>query len=276
MTANSTIPLAIVVPTLNAGAYLATCLTALAPAVRMGASVTVVDGGSTDGTIDIAQSHGIRVAAAAGSMYAALNAGFRGTSEPWLTWINADDVLFCDLLPLRLAAAAKADIAYGRVDFLDPLGRFVHSWLSASPGALSPLYRNGYSPLLQQGTLFRRSVFEHLGGFDDRYRYVGDADFWWRAVEAGFIFARSRHPPVAAFRMHHGQLSAKNEIAMKHEHADMVARHGGRWRPASLAPLALWRLENLGAYGMRLLRRVQLDGTMRLAPSYDIPVYERQ
>jgi len=275
MTSTVRLPLAIVVPTLNAEAHLATSLAALKPAIRLGASVTIVDGGSTDRTTAIAHEHGIRVLAAAGSMYAALNAGFRAASEPWLTWINADDVLFCDHLEQRLAVAGSADITYGRVDFIDSQGRFIHSWLSAPPKFLSPLYRSGYSPLLQQGTLFRRAVFERLGGFDERYRFVGDADFWWRAVEAGFHFARSRHPPVAEFRIHPAQLSSAHALEMNHEHASMVAEHGGRWRPSALGPLAVWRLENVGAYSMRLLRRAQLDGAIRLAPSYDIPRYDR-
>jgi len=275
MTTATGLPLAIVIPTLNASAHLAASLAALEPAIRLGASVTIVDGGSTDRTIAIAHEHGVSVIAAEGSMYAALNAGFHATAEPWLTWINADDVLFCDHLERRLAAAERADISYGRVDFIDSQGRFIHSWLSARPKSLRPLYRSGYSPLLQQGTLFRRTVFERLGGFDDHYRFVGDADFWWRAVEAGFHFARSRHPPVAAFRIHPAQLSSAHALEMDHEHACMVAAHGGRWRPSALGPLALWRLENVGAYGMRLLRRAQLDGAVRLAPSYEIPRYGR-
>ena len=143
------------------------------------------------------------------------------------------------------------------------------------PGTLKSLYRSGYSPLLQQGTLFRRAVFDRLDGFDDSYRFVGDADFWWRAAEAGFAFQRSRHPPVAAFRIHPRQLSAAHTLEMSAEHARMVHAHGGQWRSSSLASLALWRTENLGAYCMRFLRRSQLDGVAKLAPSYDIPLNQR-
>jgi glycosyltransferase involved in cell wall biosynthesis len=274
MTGPDRLPLAIVIPTLNACAYLRSCLATLELARRLGATVIVVDGGSSDDTVAIAREHGVQVVTAAGSMYAALNAGFHVTEEPWLTWINADDILFCDQLPSRLRATRDADVSYGRVDFIDTQGRFIHSWLSAAPRALGRLYQSGYSPLLQQGTLFRRKVFERLGGFNESYRFVGDADFWWRAVTAGFVFTRSHHPPVAAFRIHSGQLSATYAGEMNQEHWRMVAGNGGRCRAFSLAALALWRLENLGAYGIRFLRRSQLDGTMYSAASYDIPRYD--
>ena len=275
MTALDRLPLAIVVPTLNAGAYLRSTLTAIKPAIRAGAQVVIVDGGSTDETLEIAREHGIDALATAGFMYAALNAGFRATDRPWLTWINADDILFCDQLASRLGTARNADISYGRVDFIDTEGRFIHSWLSAAPEALGGLYRSGYSPLLQQGTLFRRSAFDRLGGFADTYRFVGDADFWWRAIDAGCAFVRSTHPPVAAFRIHPDQLSAAHAREMSQEHRRMVKDHCGHWRISSMASLALWRLENLGAYGMRCLRRSQLDGALRLASSYDVPCHDR-
>jgi glycosyltransferase involved in cell wall biosynthesis len=274
VTASGSLPLAVIVPTLNAEAHLKATLAALGPAIRLGASVVVVDGGSTDETTNIARDHGIRLLTSPGSMYAALNVGFRSTDEPWLTWINADDLIFCDLLQSRIAAAGAADITYGRVDFIDSQGRFIHSWLSAPPRALGALYRSGYSPILQQGTLFRRSTFDRLNGFDERYRFVGDADFWWRASEAGLAFSRSNHPPVAAFRIHAAQLSTAHAREMRAEHRRMVAAHTGRWRPSVVGPLFRWRLENLGAYGMRWLRSVQLAGKARLASSYDVPRYE--
>jgi len=261
----------IVVPTLNAAVTLRATLLSLRAAVTEGAEILLVDGGSTDDTVAIAESEGVAVVSTAGNMYAAVNAGFRRVRGEWLTWINADDLLYADRLGPRVRSAAGADVLYGPVDFIDPAGRFVHAWTSAAATDLLPLYRAGYSPLLQQGTLFRRSVFERMHGFDESYRFVADADFWWRALEAGVVFRRATHPPVGAFRLHAGQLSQRFAREMRAEHDRMVAGHGGRRRTLR-SWLGLLRLRgvNLSSYAIRFLRRGVLEGWPRMPGSYDV------
>lgn len=261
----------IVVPALNAAAMLRATLLSLRAAVAAGAEVLLVDGGSTDDTVAIAESEGVAVATAAGNMYAAINAGLRRVGGDWLTWINADDLLYADRLTGRIRSAGAADVLYGPVDFIDPAGRFVHTWTSAAAADLLPLYRAGYSPLLQQGTLFRRAVFDRLHGFDESYRFVADADFWWRALEAGVVFQRATHPPVGAFRLHAGQMSQRFACEMQAEHNRMVAGHGGRRRTLR-SWLGLLRLRgvNLSSYAIRFLRRGVLEGWPRMPGSYDV------
>lgn len=261
----------IVVPALNAATTLRATLLSLRAAITEGAEILLVDGGSTDDTVAIAESEGIEVASTAGNMYAAVNAGLRRVRGEWLTWINADDLLHADRLGPRIRSAAGADVLYGPVDFIDPAGRFVHAWTSAAAADLLPLYRAGYSPLLQQGTLFRRSVFDRLHGFDESYRLVADADFWWRALEAGCVFRRATHPPVAAFRLHENQMSNRFAAEMQAEHDRMVAAHGGRCRTLrSWLGLIRFRGGNLSSYAIRFLRRGALEGWPRMSGSYDV------
>lgn len=265
------LPLGVVIPTLDASTTLPATLESLRPAIAAGAKVVVVDGGSTDTTREIAESNHVEVERCAGGMYAALNHGFRCLGTAWMTWINADDLLYADMLANRMHWATDAHVLYGSVDFVDLAGRFVHAWTSAAPGDLLPLYRAGYSPLLQQGALFQRHVFEALGGFNEAYRFVGDADFWWRALEAGFIFRRCAHPPLAAFRLHGGQLSQRHARDMRAEHESMVRSHGGRRRAIrSWLALCRFRGRNLTSYAVRALRRRELEGRVWLPESYDV------
>lgn len=263
--------LGVVVPSLNAVATIGATLRSLQPAVNAGAQVVVVDGGSTDGTVEAARAAGVPVLLHDGGMYAALNAGFRQTRCEWLTWINADDLLYCSALWPRLAEAGDASVTYGPVDFLDAAGRFVHCWRSAGPCDLLTLYQAGYSPLLQQGTIFRRQVYEDLEGFAEDFRLVADADFWWRALKRGFSFHRSSYPPVAGFRLHTDQLSQRWAGDMKLEHRRMVDAHGGpRRTPASWLAFCRHRWHNLSGYVVRTLRRRDLEGHARLVASYDV------
>lgn len=236
-----------------------------------GAKVLVVDGGSDDRTPAIVQTEGLPMIEVSGNMYAALNAGMRQLNTEWLTWINGDDLLYCDRLACRIKSAGSSGVIYGAVDFIDLESRYVHTWASASSNDLLVLYRAGYSPLLQQGAIFRRSVFLALQGFRENFRLVSDADFWWRALDAGVIFKRTRHPTVAAFRLHPGQLSQRFAVEMNQEHALMLNEHGGArtsWR--SVLALCRFRGANLSRYVVRSLRRYDLDGRLLVPRSYDL------
>lgn len=264
--------LGIVVPTLDCAATLAATLGSLQrlPAVDR---ILVVDSHSADGTAEVARRHGVEVVSVPrAGMYAAVNEGLRRLDTEWLTYVNGDDLVFAVDRSLATAVETGADVVYGTVDFIDGDGRFIHSWTSAAPARLLPLYRAGCSPLLQQGTIFRRSTFASLGGFDERWRFVGDADFWLRALLAGRRFTRVAHPAVAAFRMHAGQLSQRQAAAMKAEFRSMLATHG--IVPSTFTTvvhIALYRAAHCRQHALRLLRRRDLTGTVRLAGAYDLP-----
>lgn len=247
--------LGIVVPSRNAAATIGSTLGALREIPGVEADVIVVDGHSEDGTADLASAMGARVVARApAGIYDAINAGLEAVEGEWLTYINADDILYVDGLAARLVGAANHDVTYGPVDFVDAAGCHLHRWHSARPAHLLCLYRAGMSPLLQQGTVFRREVFRRLRGFDTRWQLVADADFWFRAAEQGFRFQRTTAASVAAFRMHPLQAGRLRADESRREHATMIASHRacGAW-PGMAAAWA-WRAGNWRSYLRRLSR----------------------
>lgn len=264
--------LGVVVPARNAAETIAATLLGLRSLVNIGTRVIVVDGCSTDGTAALAESLGFEVIRRPCSLYEAIDIGFAELDREWLTWINADDILYAEGIPQRLGEAGDADLLYGPVDFIDSQGRFLHCWHSAAPRDLLTLYRAGYSPLLQQGTLFRRSLYVRADGFRQTYSLVADADFWYRCLELGARCKRIRHPPVAAFRLHGDQLSRRNADEMVTQHAAMTVANGGRCDPlAAGIALARFRTANWPSYLIRSLRRVDLEGRIRLPGSYELP-----
>jgi glycosyltransferase involved in cell wall biosynthesis len=263
--------LGVVIPARNAAATIGSTLAALRDVPGVEIDVVVVDGDSTDETAGIAAAMDARVMRRPPQgIYDAVNHGLRIAAGDWLTYINADDVLYADVLAARLENAAAHDVTYGPVDFVDEVGRQLHRWHSARPDHLLCLYQAGMSPLLQQGALFRRAVFERLQGFDARWRLVADADFWFRALEQGFRFQRTARTSVAAFRMHAGQLGRLHASESAAEHAAMTESHGHRrsWR-AALAAVA-WRAGNWSSYARRLSRALLSRGGCRSLGSYAI------
>jgi rSAM/selenodomain-associated transferase 2 len=91
----STAPLSVVIPALDADALLPPCLAALEEG-RCGGlvrEVVVVDGGSRDGTRDIAASLGARIIEAPRGRGTQLAAGAAAARGDWLLFLHADTVL---------------------------------------------------------------------------------------------------------------------------------------------------------------------------------------
>ncbi len=158
--------LGIVVPTLNAADSLAATLTALAvPTPGLDCDTLVVDGGSTDATLDIAQRFGARILAAEGGRGPQLAAGAEAAFGDWLRFLHADTRPPADW-PAMVAAFARAPenarrAAYFRFALDAPAAdraarrveRFV-AWRSRVLGL----------PYGDQGLLIARALYEAVGG----------------------------------------------------------------------------------------------------------------
>jgi glycosyltransferase involved in cell wall biosynthesis len=76
---------------------------------------------------------------------------------------------------------------------------------SARPGLHNsepPVPDSRYLEACGTGNLaFRRSAFDAVGGFDERFEYGSDTDFTWRLVDAGY---RIRYLPDAVIRNDYG------------------------------------------------------------------------
>lgn len=266
------LPLTIAIPVLNAEATIGATLESLR-ALREFSEIFVVDSNSSDATVEIARQHNYDVLQVpAGNLYAAVNTGLNAGSAQWVTYINADDLVYAESIRKRIERVDNdSDVLYGPVDFIDCEGRFLRSWRPAREEALWPLYQAGFSPMLQQGTLIRRDLFEKLDGFSTQYRYVADADFWFRAIEAGAHFRYDGPATVAAFRLHGAQITLQKKTEMEAEHRAMVRDHGGpQLSVLTRAEFWRWRWRNAGSYLERWHRAHRIGAERVFCGSYDL------
>jgi glycosyltransferase involved in cell wall biosynthesis len=153
----------------------------------------VVDGGSTDGTVELVEkfkSPAIRLVSEPDEgLYDAMNKGLSQFTGDAVGFLNADDRYQDAAVLGDLAhALAEADIVYGDLDFVDghDTGRIVRSWRGEpwSAGAFS----RGWMPA--HPTFYvRRKVVEATGRFDTSLKIAADYDYMLRALELG----RFRH-----------------------------------------------------------------------------------
>lgn len=153
--------LSIVVPVLDEADTLAARLQALAPLRARGAELLVVDGGSGDGTADIARAHADRVLRAPRGRATQLNAGACAATGDVLLFLHADTQLPPESDWL-IAQALAAGRAWGRFDVRIE-GR--HALLPMVAALMNLRSRWSGIATGDQALFVRRRVFESLGGF---------------------------------------------------------------------------------------------------------------
>jgi glycosyltransferase involved in cell wall biosynthesis len=256
----------IVVPTLNSAATLDWTLCALRGQRGIEVDIVVADSGSEDGTLDICNRWGVRaIYAPPGNMYRAINAGLRPMQTEWITYLNSDDIVYPRSYErlVALGERERACLVYGDNDFIDSEGRFLFALKAPSPARLLGVFRSGLLAFAQPAAIFRKTDFEEMGGFDERYRLIADYDFFYRLLSSGKKFVRAQGPTVAAFRRHDSQLSTREAAAVSAEEGSL--RKALRIKTSSLDLLdaLFWRLQNTPTYLWRVAGRGEVKFIQR-------------
>lgn len=256
-----------VIPTLNCAWCIGETLQSIVGQVESQARILVVDSESTDDTLKICSQFGVEVVTEPrGNLYRAINAGLRRCDTEWVAYTNADDPWYGDAHRRLLDTARehKADLVYGSWDCIDHHGRFIYSFTPPAPEGLGALFRSAWMPFAQQTVIFRRELFERLGGFDTQYTMSADFDFFLRAYVQGARFVRAGGRPVGRWRLHSAQLSQQHAEAAEAQKRQIVARAGLRAAASDRLRLLGWRVSNWHNYLERIVRSKQLRGGFSL------------
>jgi rSAM/selenodomain-associated transferase 2 len=159
----------VVIPTLNAETSLAATLTSLIPGAVDGVvrQVIVVDGGSTDRTLRIAEDSGADIVRSEPGRGGQLRAGASVARFPWLLFLHADTALgsgwerevaaFIERVDIGQRPPAAAAFRFA----LDDMG-FLPRMIEAGVALRCTLFRLPYG---DQGLLIPRRLYEEIGGF---------------------------------------------------------------------------------------------------------------
>lgn len=156
--------LSIIVPCLNEAQGIAATLAALAPLRARGAEVIVVDGGSSDGTVERAVPHADCVISASRGRASQMNAGAARARGEILLFLHADTLLPESADALIVEGLQRLRRGWGRFDVTiaghHPLLRVV-AWLMNARSRLTGIATG------DQAIFATRSLFTAAGGYPD-------------------------------------------------------------------------------------------------------------
>lgn len=201
----------VVTPVKNAARFLAGTLASVRAQRHPRVEHVVVDGGSTDGTLDLLRATPglVWTTGSDAGMYDAVNRGFRMATGDVLAYQNGDDrYAGADVFERVVdvfAARPEVDVVYGDYAIVDEDGR-PREVVTAPPFAAGTLRRYNFVP--PHSTFVRRRVVHEQGFWlDPELRFAGDWEWFLRMALAG---KRFEHLPgvLSEFRRHPTQVTA--------------------------------------------------------------------
>ena len=224
----------------------------------------VVDGGSSDGTLDILRAApDVRwVSEPDGGRVDAANKGLRMAGGDVVAWLNADDRYEPGALQaVGEALARHPDSAWatGYCRIIDGAGREIRHAITSYKNFLLRRWTLGLyltqNFVADPATFVRREALEAVGALNPAYGTSHDYDLWLRVARrfgSPVVLRRS----LASFRMAEGTLSMSGFEAQFAEHLAVARTHGDGHRLAVAVNRAMSGAIVMTYRALRLRRRL--------------------
>lgn len=194
----------VIITSYNLKQFLPDAINSVWPQLSEDDELIVVDDCSTDGSLELAQSfEQAKVIKTPSNLYlaGALNYAIEQAQGQYILPLDADNMLnpgAIETLANSLDADRDLDIAYGKLEVVEDDGRrSVSSWPPIQADVDAQL---AHKNQICSSSLYRRRVWERVGGYRRRCRTGEDADFWCRALSFGFSGRRVTDAVTLTYR----------------------------------------------------------------------------
>ncbi|MGA2491142.1 MAG: glycosyltransferase family 2 protein [Anaerolineales bacterium] len=258
---DSTSPLVtIVTPSFNQARYLESTIRSVLDQDYSNFEYIIVDGGSTDGSVDIIRRYSDRLAGWVSEkdrgQTDAINKGFARAKGEILAWLNSDDTYEKNAIKEAVAflqERPEVGLVYGNANFIDENGCIIGRFPAAQTNYKR--LRRGYVHIPQQAAFWRADLWQRVGPLDPSFYFAMDYDLWVRLA----ALAPMQYLPRlwANFRLHtEGKTIAADDRCWP-EMLKVHYRDGGSW--FGVLP-AKYIIRKLVAPLIGLKRRARLHG----------------
>jgi hypothetical protein len=223
--------ISVVTPSFNQGRYLEATIRSVLEQDYPKVEYLVMDGGSTDGSVDIIRRYADRLAywvsAPDGGQSAAIANGLQRSNGEVLAWLNSDDIY----LPGALSQVARAfdespdiDFVYGARRIIDEHGTVIRSY--EPPTLLHRYYFTFGQWIPQECAFWRRALYDRVGGLDPTLSFSLDFSLFIRMKAKGRF--KKIDAELGGFRAHPESKTSRI--------ADVMEREGAAIRTANRIP----------------------------------------
>jgi len=205
----------VITPSYNQGKFIERAIQSVLTQTVEGMEYLVIDGGSTDATVEILKQHGDHffwVSEPDRGHADAINKGVIRSTAPIIGWLNSDDVYYPGALAMVLeffATHPEVDVVYGDANHINEVDAFIEKY-PTEPWNWERLLETCF--ISQPAAFIRRRVFDQYGLIDGRAAPSIDYEFWIRLGKSG---ARFEYLPklLAATRLHAEAFTVGSRIA---------------------------------------------------------------
>jgi glycosyltransferase involved in cell wall biosynthesis len=193
----------IVTPSYNQGRFIEATITSVLNQGYPNLEYLVIDGGSTDNTLDILKQYDGKlkwISEKDKGQSDAINKGFKLARGEIVAWLNSDDTYEPGAIQAAVDYFNKHDnvaLVYGEGDIIDEFGLKVKRFDATQDFDLWTLI-HVWDYIMQPATFFRRDALKQVNYLDENLHWCMDWDLWIKLAlryDVGFInqvFANSR------------------------------------------------------------------------------------
>lgn len=173
------------------------CIDSIAQQTYPDKELIIIDGGSTDGTVEVlkANVHNVVhwISEPDRGIYHAWNKALPWAHGEWICFLGADDHFWDEHVLTKMAEElaklpAEIRVVYGQIMLLNGGGERLYAVGKPWEGLKQPFLKSMCIP--HPGMMHRRSLFAQHGGFDESFRIAGDYELLLRELktaDAAFI-----------------------------------------------------------------------------------------
>ena len=174
--------------------FIESCLRSIKEEAQDDVEFIFVDGGSTDGTMEIVERYrglfSIIVSEKDKGQSDAFNKGYNWAKGKYITWLNSDDV-FCKGSLKKIVDVLRSDSANwytANSVYIDANSKIIRCCKSGEFERFA--LRFGILNVFGPSTIIRKNLFVTAGRFREDFHFCMDTEYWWRLVKLGYEYQR--------------------------------------------------------------------------------------
>ena len=216
----------IVTPSYNQGVYLDECLDSILSQSYDNFELIVVDGGSTDNSVEVIKKYEHHLAYWVSEkdkgQSDAINKGIRKASGDVFNWINSDDVLYENALEhiAECFSEPSTRVVSGLTRRFESVQNTIQPVLIDSDNAYTPYSRLEYN---QHGTFYSMEFIKNIQGVNEGLHYCMDKEIWLKYLfQYGLSGIKVVNKEIAGFRIQESSKTSNYGVRFDNEYASIL------------------------------------------------------